>query len=395
MEKIKRRKFGKTGFEVTEVSLGAMNLRLTPSVADGEKMIDYALDCGINLIDTARVYNGTTSGGELVESEILVGRVLGRRKMQEPIIVVTKGHGYTPDEFDKDLSESLERLNVRQDGGKLFIGETEIKLVYFFHGISKDRYAPIAANNTLAHAKKRKDEGKFHYLGFSSHYGDSVEIKAMLDAVDEQGEPYTSVVELPYSIYNRSLGEGENLIKYAYDKGVAVINMKAFFGNQTVLLKERIEEICSITYSDMLRFCLSNPYVSTVDAGTKYPSEMEANISYSLKPSMSADERQALIEKADKAAPFFKNTCRECMHCYEKFSCPHGLDFVSVLGLHARYVIAREFLPDTQAYFDDYAALETHGDQCKGCKACLEWCELHLDIPALMKSAHGLLSQQK
>lgn len=41
------------------------------------------------------------------------------------------------------------------------------------------------------------------------------------------------VVELPHNIFNATLGEdGEiNLLKYAYERNVGIINMKAFGGN--------------------------------------------------------------------------------------------------------------------------------------------------------------------
>lgn len=62
------------------------------------------LSQGVNLIDTARAYNGINGHGEFVESEVLVGNAIRRRSdLDEPIVVVTKGHGHTPSQFDEDL----------------------------------------------------------------------------------------------------------------------------------------------------------------------------------------------------------------------------------------------------------------------------------------------------
>lgn len=95
--KVKRRPFGNTGLYVSEVGLGAMNLRMLDTVDQAFEMVNYALDQGINLIDTARAYKGVNGEGVTVESEDIVGRTIAARTdIDEPIVIVTKGHGYTP-----------------------------------------------------------------------------------------------------------------------------------------------------------------------------------------------------------------------------------------------------------------------------------------------------------
>lgn len=157
MEKIKRRPFGKTGLTVTEVSLGAMNLRMRETAQEGRDLVNYALDRGINLIDTARAYNGPTGDGNMLESEIIVGEEVAKRTdIKEPLIIVTKGHGYNPDEFDSDLAISREKLGFTTgDDGKIMLGQTEIKLVYFFHGLTQERWDEMKSTNVLERAKKR------------------------------------------------------------------------------------------------------------------------------------------------------------------------------------------------------------------------------------------------
>lgn len=94
---------------------------------------------GINLIDTARAYNGENGQGQMVESEILVGNAIRNRTNRN--------------------------------------------------------------SGVLDKAQKLKDEGVINYIGFSSHYYDTREIKDALDT------GIFDVVELPYNIFNRSLGE--------------------------------------------------------------------------------------------------------------------------------------------------------------------------------------------
>ena len=63
---VKRRPLGATGLTVSEVSLGAMNLRMLKDREEGVRLVNFALDQGINLIDTARAYKGVTQSGARV-----------------------------------------------------------------------------------------------------------------------------------------------------------------------------------------------------------------------------------------------------------------------------------------------------------------------------------------
>ena len=388
--RVERRPFGNMGFEVSEVSLGAMNLRMLPTIADAETMVNYTLDQGINLIDTARVYNGVNGAGEEVESEVIVSRVLAARKdITEPIVIITKGHGYNPKAFDEDLGTSLAKLQVEKKDGKLYIGSTEIRLVYFFHGIKEDRWQEIQESGVIEYAKKRQAEGDFTYLGFSSHYGDGKEIKEAIDTGAFQ------VMELPYNVYNRSIGEdgAVDLIRYANEKGMAIINMKAFNGNGMVPMYKQVSKVSRISYEQMLRFCLSNPYITTVDAGCRWPSELEDDIRASQMEKLSEEERNALKEEADIVSPHLDHICRECMHCFEKFECPVGLNFPKILGLHARYSLAQQLKQDTAEYKAEYAALDKNASMCAACGQCVPWCEYHLEIPEMMQKAHEALCE--
>lgn len=380
---VKRRPFGNTGIQVSEVGFGAMNLRMLNTREEAAALVHYVLDQGINLIDTARAYKGVNGSGVEVESEEIVGSVIASRTdIDEPLVIVTKGHGYTPEVFDEDLQTSLKTLGIRKTEKGLFIGSTEIKLVYFFHGIKEDRWETIKERDTIRHAQEVQKQGHFTYLGFSSHYGDSKEIVEALNTGAFQ------VVELPYNVYQRAVGEdgGTDCLKLAYEKGVGVVNMKAFNGSSMVPMAKIISEVCSISYEDMIRFCLSNPYISTIDAGVRYPEEMMADIRASLKPQMTGEEREALKKTADRISGQFQDTCRECMHCMEKFSCPQGLPFPSILGLHARYSIAKSLDQDTSGYVSQYAGMEgPKADACVACGGCNQWCEYHLDIPKKLK----------
>lgn len=387
---IKRRRFGKTGLYVSELSFGAMNLRKLDTSEEAYKILNYVLDQGINLIDTARAYNGENSSGEIVESEVLVGNAIRNRKdLDEPIIIVTKGHGYTLEELDNNLSTSRSKLGI-EGNHNLKIGNNDIKLVYFFHGINKERWETMKNSGVLEKAKELKETGLINYIGFSSHYGDGKEIKEAVDT------GIFDVVELPYNVFNRSLGEdGEiDLLEYIHKKEIGIINMKAFNGNGMPALYNMLKEYMTINYDVMLNFCLSNNNISSVDAGAMYPEQFEQDIKTALGDRLTEEEKTMYKQEADKIAPNLNNICRECMHCLEKFECTQGIHFPTVLSIHGRYEVAEKLGKDTSPMVEQYEKLALDAENCIECGLCVPWCEYKLNIPEMMKKAHDELKNK-
>ncbi|NUR70853.1 MAG: aldo/keto reductase [Hamadaea sp.] len=87
---VELRSFGRTGVQISPLTLGAMNFgaRGNPDHADAVRVIHRALDEGITAIDTADVY----SAGE---SEEIVGKALAGRR--DDVFLATKFHGQVGD----------------------------------------------------------------------------------------------------------------------------------------------------------------------------------------------------------------------------------------------------------------------------------------------------------
>src|SRR6185503_5945479 len=85
------RPLGRTGIKVSPLCLGAMMFGAwgNPDHDDSIRIIDAALDGGINFIDTADVY----SAGE---SEEIVGKALKGKRDQ--VVLATKFHGQMGDD---------------------------------------------------------------------------------------------------------------------------------------------------------------------------------------------------------------------------------------------------------------------------------------------------------
>ncbi|ACO04893.1 MAG TPA: aldo/keto reductase [Persephonella sp.] len=158
------RNLGRSGLKVSVISIGAMTFTEkgwrsagTMSFSEIQRVVDYAIDHGVNLFDTADIY-------AFGESETLLGKALGNRK--NDVIIATKVRGVM-DENDpnrrglsryhiiRSLDESLKRL------GRDYID------IYQLHWW--DNHTPI--EETLETLNDLVREGKVRYIGLSDFAG--------------------------------------------------------------------------------------------------------------------------------------------------------------------------------------------------------------------------------
>jgi len=112
---VRYRTLGNTGVQVSRFGLGTMVLGVwgNRDLAECARIIQRAIDAGINLIDTADVYGAG-------ENELIVGRAIAGRR--DDILLATKFHGAMGDDVNRQgnsrrwvmraIDESLRRLDV-------------------------------------------------------------------------------------------------------------------------------------------------------------------------------------------------------------------------------------------------------------------------------------------
>ncbi|MHA2474540.1 MAG: aldo/keto reductase [Promethearchaeota archaeon] len=148
---MKYRKMGSLGWEVSALGFGAMRLPMTPQMSVDEeeaiKMIRYAIDNGVNYVDTAYPYHNG-------ESEVVVGKAL-KEGYREKVHLATKSPLWMikkADDFDTFLNEQIERLQTTPD-------------IYLFHGLNKGRLDKIKNLKLIEKAEAAKEKGLIKYIG--------------------------------------------------------------------------------------------------------------------------------------------------------------------------------------------------------------------------------------
>jgi predicted aldo/keto reductase-like oxidoreductase len=166
------RTFGKLDWQVSALGFGAMRLPTTGDdrgaidEVEATRMIHYAIDHGVNYLDSAYPYHRGNS-------ERFLGRAL-QNGYRERVKLATKLPCWlvnTSDDFDRYLDEQLERL------------QTEAVDVYLLHGLDEERWHKMRELGVLSWAERAIASGRIHHLGFSFH--DRYEVfQEIVDAYD-------------------------------------------------------------------------------------------------------------------------------------------------------------------------------------------------------------------
>ncbi len=125
---------GRTGLKVSRLCLGTMNFGPQTSEADAFRIMDRALEHGINFFDTANVYGWKLGEGV---TEQIIGRWFaqggGRR---EKVVLATKVYGHMGDWPNQ---EKLSALNIRQASeGSLRRLQTDRIDLYQMHHVDRE-----------------------------------------------------------------------------------------------------------------------------------------------------------------------------------------------------------------------------------------------------------------
>lgn len=197
------RTLGQTGVKVSPLALGTDNYGFVTPEDEAIRMIDLALDSGINFLDTANVY----------ASEPIIGKALARNGKRHQVILATKvHHPVGPGPNDRDLSrlhiinqceESLRRL------GTDYIDLYQVHRACFH----------IPVEETLGALTDLVRQGKVRYIGCSTH--PAWKIMESLMVSELKGYSRYISEQAPYNLLDRRI-ENE-LIPMAESHGVGVL----------------------------------------------------------------------------------------------------------------------------------------------------------------------------
>jgi len=354
MIRMERRVLGRTGWEVSAISFGAIKL---PRASQKEctEVLNRALDLGINFVDTADCYG---------DSEEKIGKALEHRRNE--FYLATKIDQRDGRGARKTLERSLERLRC-----------DTIDLIQLHDCRDSGYDRAIAPGGAVEELKKAQSEGKVSEIGITVHSS----INTMRRAI-ESGEFATIMVA--YNLLDRER-VGTEVIPSAHEHGMGVICMKPLAGGRLADAREltTLKEGETSLAQAALQFILSNDMVTCAIPGMTKVSELEQNIKVAEEfRKLSPQEVRELVQRVGDVGKDFCRNCGYCLPCPQEINIPDVFRFE---GYYTRYGMkewARE----------QYAALDVKVEECAECEQCMEKCPYGLDIPRLLKKAAQVLA---
>jgi len=150
------RSLGRTGVKVSPLCLGCLNFGGKADAGTSYRIIDHAIDAGINFLDTANVY----SRGK---SEEVTGEALKRNGKRDKIVLATKVHGRM-DDHDPNAIGSSRRHIIAQCEMSLRRLQIDYIDLYQIHRPQPD----IPIDETLRALDDLIRSGKVRYVGSST-----------------------------------------------------------------------------------------------------------------------------------------------------------------------------------------------------------------------------------
>jgi predicted aldo/keto reductase-like oxidoreductase len=270
------RELGTTGERVSAIGMGGYHLGKGPDSQASIKLIRQGIDSGITFLDNSWDYNDGLS-------EVRMGWAL-RDGYRQKVFLMTKMNGRTKDSYNKQLEQSLGRL------------QTDVIDLVQFHEVIRledpDRY--FAPGGAIDAAIAARQAGKIRYIGFTGHKDPLVHLR-MLEMAKKHNFHFDTV-QMPINVMDAHFRSfTKDVMPVALQQGIGVLAMKTF-GDHFILESNTIRPI------EALHYGLTLP-VSVVITGIDSPQILDQALTAArtFKP-MTETEITALLARTRDAA---------------------------------------------------------------------------------------------
>ena len=313
-----------SGEQISLLGFGMM--RLPNNQEEVNRLVDYAIEHGVNYFDTAPMYMGG-------QSEVLTGNALSRHP-REKFFVATKMSNqnrrlWSFSESKRMYEQSFERLKV------------DYIDYYLLHSIGNGGMDTLNQrffdNGLLEFLMKEREAGRIKHLGFSYH-GDIRPFDYLLDNHDKYHWDFVQIQMNFLDWRHASLNKGgwkvdadaEYLYKKCEKTGVQCVIMEPLrggsFGRMASELTKRLQAVRpnDSTARWAFRWVGSYPNVLTTLSGMNRMDHLQENVAtFSPLENCTEAENVLMAEIADSMMGYPTIPCTTCAYC---MPCPYGVD---------------------------------------------------------------------
>jgi len=360
--------------DLSILGFGCMRLPIAKDGIIDEKqateMLRYAIDHGVNYVDTAYPYHKG-------ESEPFVGRAL-QGGYREKVYLATKLPSWlikSRADMDRYLDEQLKRL------------QTDHIDFYLVHGLQKPFWENLRSLGVTDFLDDAIADGRIKYAGFSFH--DEMPLfKEIVDAYN------WTFCQIQYNFMDEQNQAGTEGLKYAADRGLGIVIMEPLRGGmltKDILSINAIWEKAPVRGSPTewaLRWVWNHPEVTVVLSGMSSFGQVEQNIAYAengLPNSLTQKELDLFKEAETEYKKRIKipcTGCRYCMPCPSNVSTPECFEMYNQGCMFDAPDVARINYGFLGGMFGGNPGFAS---QCLECGECEEKCPQGIPIREQLK----------
>jgi len=230
------RTLGRTGLQVSLIGLGTMTFGEQNTEADGHAQLDYAVDHGVNLIDTSEMYPVPPRGETYGATERIIGTWLRRSGKRQNVVLCSKvaGPGRSLNvSHVRGGANRLDRANIVEAlDASLRRLQTDYLDLYQLHWPDRstnffgrlgyqhvEQEDTVPLEETLEVLTELVQAGKVRHIGVSNEtpWG----LHRYLQLAHERGLARVASIQNPYNVLNRSFEVG--LAEIAIREGVGLL----------------------------------------------------------------------------------------------------------------------------------------------------------------------------
>ncbi|MDO4573118.1 MAG: aldo/keto reductase [Clostridia bacterium] len=354
------------GIPISALGMGCLRFPTEPGQpnridrAEAQKVIDAAVESGINYFDTAFIYqNG--------DSERFVGEAL-QKYPRKRYYLATKFYATPSADIEAVFAEQLRRCR------------TDYFDFYLLHGMDE---ACIAAHTDpqkdyLGFFLKQKAAGRIRYIGFSSHAAPDT-LQKFLDWHDGFDMALIQLNYLDWTLLN-----AKRQYEILTERGIPVWVMEPLKGGRLSTLNDKACALLQAAAPDRsvsswgFRFLMGLPNVQTVLSGMSSVQQVLDNAkTFEAPDPLSAAESETLRRAAAIFMEDLGVPCSACRYCCD--TCPAGLDIpLLIKGYNERSVSGETWRIATLSNAKG-------AEHCLQCGICAKHCPQKIDIPAVMR----------
>ena len=384
---MKYRTLGKSGVEVSVLGFGCMRLPIqggAQSAADifnpeklidvneATRMIEYAVNQGVNYFDTAYGYHGG-------QSETFLGKAIA--PYRDKVFIASKlpvWMVHSADDFDRILDEQLRRLDM------------EYLDFYLLHGLGRHFWEPVRKMGALKFLDRILADGRAKHVGFSFH--DDIKIfKEIVDSYEWE------MCQIQYNYYDENYQAGREGLEYATERNIGVIAMEPLRGGKIVdRIPDEIQDAwdtAPVRRSPVewaFRWLWDQPDVAMALSGMSNMAQVLRNVDLAGEAevnSLTEAEGGIIREVRELYRRMMKVNCTSCAYC---MPCPYGVNIPMNFSLYNDMFMFKD--PELNVVLYNYMLPPVQrASACTQCGQCEEVCPQRIAIIHDLKAVHETL----